>query len=161
MSTIKGLANDLKTHQNNGYTVIVLDGVPQLEEVTTKMILLSDLLLIPMTPSIEDLKSSEKFLERYTDAKAILEGVRNLYAFIVLNRYSGRNKEDLEMQEALKLFKAEGITSLKSTLDTRVAHRRSSKYGLTALEWEDGKAQGEVNQLCQEIEQSLMNLIGG
>ena len=33
MSTIKGLANDLKTHQNNGYTVIVLDGVPQLEEV--------------------------------------------------------------------------------------------------------------------------------
>ena len=54
MSTIKGLANDLKTHQNNGYTVIVIDGVPQLEEVTTKMILLSDFLLIPMTPSIED-----------------------------------------------------------------------------------------------------------
>ena len=33
MSTLKGLANDLKTHQSNSYTVIVLDGIPQLEEV--------------------------------------------------------------------------------------------------------------------------------
>ena len=32
------------------------------------------------------------------------------------------------------------IIPLKATLDDRVAHRRSSKYGLTALEWEDKKA---------------------
>ena len=63
------------------------------------------------------------------------------------------------MKEALALFEKEGILPLKSTLDNRVSHRRSSKYGLTALEWEDKKAQKEVKNLCKEIEASFVKLI--
>lgn len=161
MSTTEGLSKDIQTHQKNGYSVIVIDGVPQLEEVTTKIILLSDYVLIPVTPSIDDLKSFEKFLKRYQDAKMILGSVRDVYAFLVLNRYSGRNNEDLEMREALTLFEKEGIIPLKATLDDRVAHRRSSKYGLTVLEWDDKKAKAEVENLCQEVETILLNLIAG
>lgn len=161
MSTMEGLPKDIKTHQDNGYSVIIIDGVPQLEEVTTKIILISDFILIPITPSIDDLKSFQKFLSRYQDAKSILKGIREIYAFTVLNKYSGRNNEDLEMKEAIDLFEEQGIIPLKATLEDRVAHRRSSKYGLTVLEWEDKKAKKEVEELCTEIETTLVNLIAG
>lgn len=159
MTTVDGLPKDIKTHQNNGYTVIVIDGVPQLEAVTTKMILLSDFVLIPITPSIDDVKSFERFLRRFNDAKTVLGGIRELYSFVVLNKYSGRNNEDLEMKEALNIFMDHGITPLKTTLGDRVAHKRSSKYGLTALEWDDPKALKEVEQLCQELESTLVKLM--
>lgn len=161
MSTMEGLPKDIKTHQDNGYSVIIIDGVPQLEEVTTKIILISDFVLIPITPSIDDLRSFQKFIQRYQDAKSILGGIRDIYAFVVLNKYSGRNNEDLEMREAITLFEQQGIIPLKVTLDDRVAHRRSSKYGLTAFEWDDKKAKAEVESLCNEIETTLVNLIAG
>jgi chromosome partitioning protein len=152
MSSVDGLVNDVKTHRGNGYRVIILDGVPQLEKVTTKMILLSNFLIIPITPSIDDLKSFERFLKRYEDAKMIKPEIP---AFLALNRFS-HNAESYEMQEALSLFERYGITPLTSVVNERVAHKRSSKYGLTALEWEDPKAKAEIEELCREIETRLM-----
>ena len=152
MSSVDGLVNDVKTHQGNGYRVIILDGVPQLEKVTTKMILLSNFLIIPITPSIDDLKSFERFLKRYEDAKMVKPEIP---AFLALNRFS-HNAESCEMKEALSLFERYGVTPLNSVVNERVAHKRSSKYGLTALEWEDPKAKAEIEELCQEIETRLI-----
>lgn len=151
MSSVDGLLNDIKTHQSNGYRVIIIDGVPQLEKVTTKIILAANFLIIPLTPSIDDLKSFERFLSRYEDAKTVKP---NIPAFLVLNRY-GRNSEGAEVKEALSLFEKYGITPLDNVITERVAHKRSSKYGLTALEWEDKKAQDEVEAFCQEMENRL------
>lgn len=152
MSSVDGLVNDIKTHRNNGYRVIILDGVPQLEKVTTKMILLSDFLIIPLTPSIDDLKSFERFVARYEDAKSVKPDIP---AFLVLNRYS-KNAESLEMKEALSVFEKKGITALNTVINERVVHKRSSKYGLTALEWDDVKAKDEITKLCKEIEKKLI-----
>ena len=152
MSSVEGLVKDIRTHQNNGYRVIIIDGVPQLEEVTTKMILLSDFLVIPITPSIDDLKSFERFLKRYEEAKIIKPDIP---AFLVLNRYA-RNAESEEMQQALSLFDQYGIVALDTVITERVAHKRSSKYGLTALEWDDPKAKMEVEGFCKEMEEILI-----
>lgn len=152
MTSVEGLINDIKTHQNNGYRVIIIDGVPQLEQVTTKMILLSSFLVIPITPSIDDLKSFERFLKRYEDAKMVKPEIP---AFLVLNRFD-RTCEGQEMKVVLSLFEKHGITAVQSVLHERVAHRRSSKYGLTALEWDDPKAKSEVVSCCNEIEDKLM-----
>jgi chromosome partitioning protein len=152
MSSVDGLIRDIQTHQNNGYRVIIIDGVPQLEEVTTKMILLSDFLVIPITPSIDDLKSFERFLRRYQEAKIVKPEIP---AFLVLNRF-GRNAECDEMQQALHLFDKYGILALDAVISERVAHKRSSKYGLTALEWDDPKAKAEVEAFCQEMEEKLI-----
>ena len=152
MSSVDGLLNDIKTHQNNGYRVIIIDGVPQLEQVTTKMILLSNFLIIPITPSIDDLKSFERFLKRYEDAKMVKPEIP---AFLLLNRYD-RTSESQEMQEVLSVFEKHGIISLKNVIHERVAHKRSSKYGLTALEWEDKKAKNEIEAFCKEIEINLI-----
>ena len=151
MSSVDGLPGDIRTHQNNGYRAIIIDGVPQLEKVTTKMILLANFLVIPITPSIDDLKSFERFVKRYNEAKTIRSDIP---AFLVLNRYS-RTTEGDEMKLALNLFEKHGISPLKSVITERVAHKRTSKYGLTVLEWDDDKAKREVHSLCKEIETKL------
>lgn len=156
MTTVQALPKDIRTHEKDGYNLIVIDGVPQLDIVATRTILLSDLLLIPITPSIDDLKSFERFLSRFEEVKVHREDIP---AFLVLNKFSGRNNEDLEMQEAISLFSEYGITALKTTVGDRVAHRRASKYGLTAYEWEDKKAKEEIAALGGELEEQMMELV--
>lgn len=155
MTTVQTLPKDISTHENDGYNMIVIDGVPQLDKVVTRTILISDILLIPITPSIDDLKSFERFLNRLEEVKIHREDVP---AFVVLNKFSGRNNEDLEMQEALALFAEYGINVLETTIADRVAHRRASKYGLTAYEWEDKKAKQEIIDLCKELEEKMVAL---
>lgn len=151
MSSTDGLVNDIKTHRNNGYKVIIIDGVPQLEKVTTKIILLSNFLVIPITPSIDDLKSFERFLKRYEDAKLVKSEIPG---FLALNRYC-RTSEGEEVKQAIAMFEETGIIPLDNVITERVAHKRSSKYGLTALEWDDAKAKEEVEDLCKEIEKKM------
>jgi len=151
MSSVEGLVQDINTHKANGYQVIILDGVPQLEEVTTKMILLANFLLIPITPSIDDLSSFQRFLKRYEAAKTVRS---HIPAFLVLNRYS-KTGEAEEMKQALPIFKKHGIATLDTVITERVAHKRSSKYGLTALEYTDQKAKAEILALCQELEAEI------
>ncbi len=155
MSSVNGLPKDVKTHKQDGYSCIVIDGVPQLSQVATKMLLISDLLIIPITPSIDDLKSFEKFLSRYEDAKAFRDEIP---AYLLLNMYKSRINEDQEVNEALALFSEFGIKTLESKIGDRVAHRTSSKYGLTAYEWDDQKAKKEILQLGEEIESILLTL---
>jgi len=157
LQSAENLVKQVKSYLKD-YDIIVIDGVPQLEAVTTKMILLSDLVLIPITPSIDDLKSFERFVDRVNDAKALVE--RNIITFLLLNKFSGRNNEDLQMREAMNYFKAFDIDALDSTLADRVAHKRSSKYGLTVLEWEeDPKGQKEVQKVCEEVEKRMITLL--
>lgn len=155
MTTVQTLPRDVRTHEQDGYNMIVVDGVPQLDKVVTRTILISDILLIPITPSIDDLKSFERFLTRFEEVKIHREDIP---AFVVLNKFSGRNNEDLEMQEALALFAEYGIDVLNATVADRVAHRRASKYGLTAYEWEDKKAKKEIVNLCEELEEKMVAL---
>jgi chromosome partitioning protein len=155
MTTVQALPKDVETHSTDGYQVIIIDGVPQMDQVATRTMLISDILLIPITPSIDDLKSFERFLTRFEEVKIHRE---NIPAFLVLNKFGGRSNEDKEVRSALKLFGTSGIRPLKSTLGDRVAHRRASKYGLTAYEWEDERAKTEVADLCRELEAIIKSL---
>lgn len=156
MTTVATLPKDVQTHERDGYQMIVIDGVPQMDKVATRTILIADILLIPITPSIDDLKSFERFLTRYEEVKAHRD---NIPAFLVLNKFSGRNNEDVEVREALNMFIEMGIQPLKTTLGDRVAHRRASKYGLTAYEWEDERAKQEITQLCEELTEIIATLV--
>ncbi|MBK8558229.1 MAG: AAA family ATPase [Lewinellaceae bacterium] len=155
MTTVQALPKDIETHSSDGYKIIIIDGVPQMDQVATRTMLIADILLIPITPSIDDLKSFERFLTRFEEVKIHRDDIPT---FLVLNKFGGRSNEDKEVRTALKLFGEYGITPLKSALGDRVAHRRASKYGLTAYEWEDERARGEVAELCREIEAKFKSL---
>jgi chromosome partitioning protein len=155
MTTVQGLPKDIQNHEKDDYKVIIIDGVPQLDQVATRTMLVSDLLLIPITPSIDDLKSFERFLTRLEEVKIHRD---EMPAYLVLNKYNGRSNEDKEVREALELFSEFGIQPLKTTLGDRVAHRRASKYGLTAFEWEDDRAKQEITDLCEELTEIMTTL---
>ncbi len=155
MTTVQALPKDVETHEHDGYQIIIVDGVPQMDQVATRTMLISDVLLIPITPSIDDLKSFERFLTRLEEVKIHREDIPT---FLVLNKFGGRSNEDKEVRSALKLFAESGIKPLKSTLGDRVAHRRASKYGLTAFEWQDERAKEEVQNLCRELESIIKSL---
>ncbi|MEQ1745686.1 MAG: AAA family ATPase [Saprospiraceae bacterium] len=155
MTTVQALPKDVETHESDGYHMIIIDGVPQMDQVATRTMLISDILLVPITPSIDDLKSFERFLRRFEEVKIHREDIPT---FLVLNKFGGRSNEDKEVRTALKLFSENGIKPLKSTLGDRVAHRRASKYGLTAFEWEDERAKDEVVSLCKELEAIFKSL---
>lgn len=150
------LVTDIRNHARDGYNMIIVDGVPQTDEIATRTILVSDLLLIPITPSIDDLKSFERFLKRFEEVR--ISRNDKVPAYLILNKFGGRSNEDREVREALQLFEQFDIHPMQATLADRVAHRTASKYGLTAYEYTDDKARTEVVALCDEITEAIANL---
>lgn len=150
------LVTDVRNHSRDGYKMIVVDGVPQTDEIATRTILISDLLLIPITPSIDDLKSFERFLKRFEEVR--ISRADEVPAYLILNKFSGRSNEDKEVREALQLFERYNIFPMRATLADRVAHRTASKYGLTAYEYTDDKARNEVIALCDEITEAIAKI---
>ena len=88
MTTVQGLPKDVETHLNDGYKMVIIDGVPQMDQIATRTMLIADILLIPVTPSIDDLKSFERFLTRYEEVKIHREEIPT---FLVLNKFSSHS----------------------------------------------------------------------
>ena len=165
MTSIQNLARDIKTHIENGYQIVIIDGVPQLSESATKTIALADLLIIPLEPSFDDILSFEKFIDRYNQVKMMRDVIP---AYTVMNRFSGRNLEDIESKETLAVFEEHGIKPMQTYLENRVAHKRQTKHGLTVLdagaddkiEKEVKKARAEAIAFCEEVEKIMVTLLG-
>lgn len=157
MTTIQNLQRDVKTHVENGYKMIVIDGVPQLSESATRTIAVADLLIIPIIASFDDILSFQKFIDRYQQVRAFKGDIP---AYTVMNMYSGRNNEDKEAREMMTLFEASGIKPMKTYLENRIIHRRSTKEGLTAIEQnEDEKARREALAFCEEVESIAFTIL--
>ena len=67
------------------YEIVIIDGTPTLDKITSKIILLADMLLVPILPSGLDIWATEQFLERYEDAK--IEKEKDIPAYMILNQY--------------------------------------------------------------------------
>ena len=157
MTTIHNLQRDVKTHVDNGYKMIVIDGVPQLSESATRTIAVADLLIIPVIPSFDDILSLRKFMDRYEQVKAFKGDIP---AYTVMNMYSGRNNEDKEAREMMSLFIEAGVKPMNTYLENRIIHRRANKEGLTAIEQsDDDKAKKEALMFCEEIESIILSIL--
>jgi chromosome partitioning protein len=49
-------------HQD--HEIVLIDGTPSLSEMTTRIILVSDILLIPILPSAHDVRAMDQFFDR-------------------------------------------------------------------------------------------------
>lgn len=137
-ANIKQLAKD--------YEVVVIDGTPSIDRVSSKIILLADLLLIPMLPSGLDIWATELFLERYEDAK--VEKEKDIPAYMVMNQYSDRLNFNKEVKEAVSEM---GVELFESSLFSRVAYQEVIVRGLGVIEYKDEKAKSEMLKLYDEL----------
>ncbi len=134
------------------FDIVVIDGVPQLSELAQYMIGVSDLVLIPITPSLIDYRGFETFFKKYKEIKIMKEEMGgSVIGAVVINRVQ-RNRLITEIPEAVESY---DIKLLASRLFDRLAYKDTFTEGLSVLEYKDEKAKDEVQQLVNEIEELL------
>jgi chromosome partitioning protein len=125
--------------------VVIIDGTPSLSEMTTRIILASDILVIPILPSGHDFRAMNQFFDRYEQAKEFREDIP---AYFLLNQFSENLNVHQDMKNLLTQF---GINILKTTLNKRVAYVKTGIEGRGVYEGTDDKAKEEMIKLTQEL----------
>ncbi len=134
----------------DNYDVVIIDGTPALFELSSKAILLSDVVLIPVIPSIEEVRTLERFMKRYKEAKMMKKRIGgDVEAYIILNKYNQNLKIDREVAEILNDFE---LPVLESKIAYRVAYREAKIEGKGVTEYDDKKAKDEMQKLFAEVE---------
>lgn len=135
------------------YEIIIIDGTPSLNKLTSKIILLADLLLIPILPSGLDIWATKQFLERYHDAE--VEKEKKIPAYFLLNQFQANTNMSKEVMEVLQ---DEEVPLLETTLKTRTAYREAVIKGLGVIEYKDEKAKAETVALFNELSEVIKKL---
>ncbi len=144
ISDSNALRKNIQKIQND-YDIILIDGTPSLSRLVSTIILLGDIVLIPIRPSGLDLWATEKFIEKYDQAKTLKEDVK---AYFVLNQYDEKiniNKETKDVLDELE------IGSLNTTLKSRIAYVEAVVQGIGVYEYKDSKAKKEMTTLTKEV----------
>ena len=142
----KMLSSNIK-HLNEDYEIVIIDGTPSLSKVTSKILLLGDVIIIPILPSGLDIWATEQFIERYEDAKEQKE--HDIPAYFLLNQFNARLNLNKEVQDVIEDL---SIPPLKSALKNRVAYRQAVIEGVGVYEYKDDKAKVEIIKLANEIQ---------
>jgi chromosome partitioning protein len=133
----------------SNYEIVIVDGTPALTELTTRIIILSDLVVVPILPGGGDIWALENFLERYKEARVTKESYGGRVEVAVLvNRYNERTTLDKEVLNVILDF---GIKVFDTKIANRVSYREATISGLGANELKDEKARLEIESLTKEI----------
>ena len=132
-------------HLNQTYEIVIIDGTPSLSQMTSKIILLADLLIIPIQPSGLDLWATEKFLERYQDA--VQQKEEPIPARFLINQNQTTNLS----REVKEVLEETNIPVFQTSLRTRIAYREAVPKGLAVYEYKDDKAKAEIIELFKEL----------
>ena len=135
------------------YDLVIIDGTPALTELTTRIIIMSDLVVTPILASATDVWALETFLKRYEEARITKEAMGGkVELYVMLNKYNERTNLDREIGEAIGEM---GVNLLKTRISTRVAYKEATVQGLGVTELKDKNAQAEIVSLAIEIEKLL------
>ncbi len=135
------------------FDLVIVDGTPALTELTTRIIILSDVVVVPILPGGGDIWALENFLERYKEAKVTKESYGgSVDIAVVVNRYNDRTTLDREVVNAIQDF---GIRILQTKLTNRVSYREATISGISIHDTKDEKAKQEIDDLTKEIESLL------
>ncbi|MEN9549079.1 MAG: hypothetical protein RIR12_1670 [Bacteroidota bacterium] len=138
---------------NQDYEIVIIDGTPSLSKITSKIILLADLVIIPIQPSGLDIWATEQFLDRYHDASEQRE--QRIPAYFLLNRYNPTTKFGKEVKEVLS---ETGLPVLTCSLKDRIAYTEAIIQGKGVVEYKDPKANMEAVRLFNEVSEILSQL---
>ncbi|NGP56513.1 ParA family protein [Helicobacter pylori] len=133
------------------YENILIDTKGEYSKETQKAMLLSDIVLVPTTPSQLDTEVLANMLERIEQLQELNE---NLRALIIINRMP--TIPTLKERQALIEFIKENnpsdkIMLLENSLSERIVYKRSVSEGLGVIEYSDKKAINEWANFYNEL----------
>ena len=137
------------------FDIVLIDGVPQLSELAQYTIGVSDLVLIPITPSLIDYRGFEIFFRKFKEIQLMKEEIGgSVLGAVIMNRVQ-RNRLVNEIPAAIESY---GIRLLKSRIGDRLAYKDTFTEGLGVIEYRDEKARDEMNGIVDEIEEMIKGL---
>lgn len=142
---------------NEENDIVFIDGTPQLSELAERTVLASDILIIPISPSIYDLRAFENFYEKVQQINQVREdqGLKGVKTTIIVNRIAEKTNLGREILEALNDY--EDVSVFKTKLANRISYAECATYGMGVIEWKDQKAKVEFSALVDEITQIIGN----
>ena len=132
-------------HQD--YDIVLIDGTPNLSKMATRIILASDILLIPIRPSAQDFRTMDEFFKRFEDANEF--GDTTIPAYFILNEFSEQKRVHEGISKQIE--SSFDVPVLKSKINSRVAYTEVSVLGQGVFEYSDPKAKSEMVSLTKEI----------
>lgn len=147
LSVEESKLNDTIEKIKNSFDVVVIDGTPQITEITDRAIIASDILIIPLLPSIYDLRAFENFFERFDRINK--KRSKPVKSYIVFNRVNDKIKISKAVIEAVKDYE---IPIFNTFIVSRASYMETVIEGIGVVEGKDKKASDEFNRLTDEIE---------
>jgi chromosome partitioning protein len=139
---------------NEENDIVFIDGTPQLSELAERTVLASDILIIPISPSIYDLRAFESFFEKVEQINQVREeqGLKMVKTYVIVNRIAEKTNLGREILEALKDY---AVTVFDTKLANRIAYAETATGGLGVAEWKDKKAKEEFENLVDEVAKAI------
>ena len=132
------------------YDLLIVDGAPQVDLMAATTIALSDLIIIPVSPSPYDIWATEAITQRIQEAQAVNPAIK---ARFLVNCFSERANISKETFDALKAMTLE---TFATRIGNRVVYADTVINGLSVMETsKNPKAQKEIGDLVGEIEEVL------
>ncbi|MGU7771745.1 AAA family ATPase [Burkholderia sp. MR1-5-21] len=144
----KGIQNEIRKLVDK-YTYIVIDGRPQLAVDIALLLIISDLVVLPLKPSVMDFHATEPLIREIEKAQTLNEGLKFR---LMINQMMGAQR--LLARACESAIHERGYP----LLDTRIAYRecypQAYAFGNTVFDNKDRafkQAASEVRQLTAEV----------
>lgn len=137
--------------------IVIVDGPPRLNALVSKIILLSDLVIVPIPPKGgNDWEVTEDFLERYDAIQEQRSDDGRTPLYLLPNMYKeGYNLHQAFLENIPTLCEAYGVSMFKSKLNDLVSFGEANQFGLSITEHDKGKARMQFKRLFVEINEIL------
>ena len=137
--------------QYEDYDIIIIDCPPSLSKIASKAMLISHLMIVPLTPTGgSDIWVTEDFLERYNEIQDQQE--KRKPAYLLVNRFEPNinlHKAYIGVLDNIKEDFNVGI--MKTKLHKRTAYGEANARGKAVYEYDNPKAKKEIKELAKEI----------
>jgi chromosome partitioning protein len=114
--------------------------------MTSKILYVADVILVPTIPSINDLWALSPFLKRHQQAQE--EKEQEIPLFMIMNQFKPNVLSNIESRDTLK---NNGFKVLENFIRDRDAYRSAVIQGKGVIEYTDDKAKKEFINLYNEI----------
>jgi len=128
---------------------IILDSPPRIEEMARALLMLSDLIIIPVTASAAEIWACADVMDLVNEAREI----REVNAYLLWTRYRSYTRLAQELHAETK--KVLGLPAMRAEMGYRVAYAEALGRGLTVGELRDANARNELVKLVVEVKRKL------
>ncbi len=132
------------------YDYILIDGAPHVNSLVRTMLLVSNLTLVPLSPSSVEIWSFSTFEALIHQAEKYNPSLKTK---IIWNRVRKRVKSSEEVIETVS--KDSKLAALKNQITFRVAYVDSFAEGCSVYEWSDPVASAEIWSLSSAVKRAL------